>query len=92
MLAAVTCAGGGVIMDIVSGREPRTFRGVMYEEIAILGGLALMALLHLAQFATNLELFVQVAIIQTFMLVYVLRIVSVQMDWTAPKLGARLKD
>ena len=29
-------------------------------------------------------------IIQTFLLVYVLRIVSVQMEWTAPKLGARL--
>ena len=42
--------------------------------------------------ATNVELFIQVAIIQTFILVYVLRIVSVQMDWTAPKLGARLKD
>jgi len=92
MLAAVTCAGGGVIMDIVSGREPRTFRGVMYEEIAILGGLVLLAILYLAQFATNVELFIQVAIIQTFILVYVLRIVSVQMDWTAPKLGARLKD
>jgi len=79
-------------MDVASGREPKTFRGVMYEEIAVLGGLALMALLYLAQFATNVELFIQVAIIQTFILVYVLRIVSVQMDWTAPKLGARLKD
>lgn len=91
ILAAVTCAGGGVMMDVVSGREPRTFRGVMYEEIAILGGLALMAILYLAQFATNVELFIQAGIIQTFILVYVLRIVSVQMGWTAPKLGARLE-
>ncbi len=92
MLAAVTCAGGGVIMDVVSGREPRTFRGVMYEEIAIFGGLVLMALLYLAQFANNVELFIQVAIIQTFILVYALKIVSVQMGWTAPKLGARLEE
>ncbi len=91
MLAAISCAGGGVMMDIVSGREPRTFRGVWYEEIAILGGLVLLALLYLAQYASNVELFIQVAIIQTFILVYALRIVSVQMDWTAPKLGARLK-
>ena len=91
MLAAVTCAGGGVIMDVVSGREPRTFRGVMYEEIAILGGLALMALLYLAQFASNVEIFIQAAIIQTFVLVYVLKIVSVRMGWTAPQLGARLE-
>ena len=90
MLAAISCAGGGVMMDIVSGREPRTFRGVMYEEIAILGGLILLALLYLAQYASNVELFIQAAIIQTFILVYALRIVSVQMDWTAPKLGARL--
>lgn len=92
ILAAVTCAGGGVMMDVVSGREPRTFRGVMYEEIAILGGLALMAILYLAQFATNVELFIQAGIIQTFILVYVLRIVSVQMGWTAPTLGARLAE
>ncbi len=90
MMAAISCAGGGVMMDIVSGREPRTFRGVMYEEIAILGGLVLLALLYLAQYASNVELFIQAAIVQTFILVYALRIVSVQMDWTAPKLGARL--
>ena len=90
ILSAITCAGGGVMMDMISGREPRTFRGVMYEEIAILGGMFLLALLYLAQYASNVELFIQAAIIQTFLLVFVLRVVSVQMGWTAPKLGARL--
>ena len=37
-LSALTCAGGGVLLDIVTREEPRTFRGVFYEEIAIIGG------------------------------------------------------
>ncbi len=90
MLAATTCAGGGVMMDIISGSEPRTFRGVFYEEIAILGGLVLLALLYAAQFASNVALFIQAALIQTFMLVYVVRIVVVQKGLSAPRLGARL--
>lgn len=90
ILSAITCAGGGVMMDMISGREPRTFRGVMYEEIAILGGMFLLALLYIAQYVSNVELFIQAAIIQTFLLVYALRVVSVKMEWTAPKLGARL--
>ena len=62
----------------------------MYEEIAIVGGMFLLALLYIAQYASNVELFIQAAIIQAFLLVFVLRVVSVQMGWTAPKLGARL--
>lgn len=38
-LAALTCAGGGALRDIVINEEPHTFRGVIYEESAILGGL-----------------------------------------------------
>lgn len=91
MLAATSCAGGGVMMDIVTGREPRTFRGVVYEEIAILGGLVLLMLLYAAQFASNVALFIQAALIQTFLLVYVTRIVVVQKSLSAPVLGARLK-
>lgn len=91
MLAATSCAGGGVMMDVVTGREPRTFRGVVYEEIAILGGLMLLVLLYAAQFASNVALFIQAALIQTFILVYVTRIVVVQKGLSAPRLGARLQ-
>ncbi|QVL52674.1 MAG: TRIC cation channel family protein [Cyanobium sp. M30B3] len=42
--AAVSCTGGGCLMDIVTGREPRTFQGEPYEEIAVLGSLLLVVL------------------------------------------------
>ena len=35
-------------MDVVSGREPRTFQGEPYEEIAIIGALLLLAGLQVA--------------------------------------------
>jgi NitT/TauT family transport system substrate-binding protein len=40
--AALTCAGGGMLLDVVTGREPRTFQGEPYEEIAVLGALLLI--------------------------------------------------
>ena len=41
-LAALTCAGGGAIRDIVTNQEPHTFKGVIYEEAAVVGGLLLV--------------------------------------------------
>jgi uncharacterized membrane protein YeiH len=32
--AAATCAGGGLLLGICTGREPRTFTGEIYEELA----------------------------------------------------------
>jgi len=46
--AALTCAGGGLLLDVVTGREPRTFQGEPYEEIAITGALVLIAGLLIA--------------------------------------------
>ena len=40
--AALTVAGGGMLRDIVINREPLTFRGVIYEEVAILGGVIVL--------------------------------------------------
>lgn len=37
--AALSCAGGGFLRDIVVNQEPSTFKGVFYEEVAILGAL-----------------------------------------------------
>ena len=85
-LAAITCAGGGIMLDIVTGREPRTFRGVIYEEIAIIGGLFLMAMLYLADYAGNVERFIEVSIVLTFLLVFTTRIVIVRKNWQAPRL------
>eukprot|EP01037_Dinobryon_pediforme_P040746 gene40746-50064_t len=40
--AALTCAGGGMLRDIVINQEPSTFKGVIYEEAAIVGALFLV--------------------------------------------------
>jgi uncharacterized membrane protein YeiH len=85
-LAALTCAGGGVLLDIVTGREPRTFRGVIYEEIAILGGLFLFGMLYLANYVEDVQRHIVLAIIATFVLVFVVRITVVRMGWSAPRL------
>lgn len=74
------------MLDIVTGREPRTFRGVIYEEIAIIGGLFLMAMLYLADYAGKVERFIEVSIVLTFLLVFTTRIVIVRKNWQAPRL------
>ena len=46
--AAITVAGGGILRDIIVNREPRNFRGAIYEEVAVLSGLLVVAGLVLA--------------------------------------------
>ena len=73
-----------MLLDICTGREPRTFTGEIYEELGILGGLVLIALLSLANHVSDVETFIVVAIIFTFALVYGLRIFVVQRGLRAP--------
>ncbi len=47
--AALTCAGGGALRDIATNSQPRTFQGVIYEEIAVVGGVVYVTLLVLLQ-------------------------------------------
>ncbi|MCP9890001.1 TRIC cation channel family protein [Cyanobium sp. Aljojuca 7D2] len=53
--AALTCAGGGMLLDVVTGREPRTFQGEPYEEIAVLGALVLIVGLMIADHFETLQ-------------------------------------
>src|SRR5262249_22307614 len=46
--AALTTAGGGTLLDVVTGQEPSTFKGEPYEEVAIGGALLLYLLLKAA--------------------------------------------
>ena len=46
--AALTCAGGGMLRDIVINQEPMTFRGVIYEEVAIITALIFLGCLFIA--------------------------------------------
>jgi NitT/TauT family transport system substrate-binding protein len=85
--AAITCAGGGVILDVVTAREPRTFRGEPYEEIAIMGGLLLVAILVLAETVGVSEMLVGGAVLVTMIFVFSLRALAVYRGWRVPLLG-----
>ena len=89
--SALTCAGGGVLLDVVTGREPRTFRGEIYEEIAILGGL-LMALL--LRFSDRVPLdyvnqWIAFSVIATMVFVAVVRIVVLKTGIKSPLIIVR---
>ena len=47
--AALTCAGGGALRDIATNSQPRTFQGVIYEEVAVVGGIVYVVLLLVLQ-------------------------------------------
>ena len=89
--SALTCAGGGVLLDIVTGREPRTFRGEIYEEIAIVGGL-LMALL--LRFSDRLPLdyvneWIAFSVIATMVAVAAMRIIVLKTGIKSPLIIVR---
>jgi uncharacterized membrane protein YeiH/ABC-type nitrate/sulfonate/bicarbonate transport system substrate-binding protein len=48
--AALSCAGGGMLRDILVNQEPHTFKGVIYEEAAVVGGLVLTGGLFIANY------------------------------------------
>lgn len=75
--AAFTVAGGGLLRDIVINEEPLTFRGVIYEEVAIIGGIIVLIGLY---FANHFEhtpelvwLIVSLSIIIMFITMYTIR-------------------
>jgi len=51
--AALSCAGGGMLKDIVINKEPVTFRGTINEEVAVVGALILVGgFIHCEQIRT----------------------------------------
>ena len=84
--AALTCAGGGVLMDVVSGREPRTFLGEPYEELAILGSLVLILLWTIAARFAPLTWPSKAAMEFSWMLVFVSRLLVVRFGWRSWRL------
>ncbi|CAK6701668.1 TRIC cation channel family protein [Synechococcus sp. CCY9201] len=85
--AALTCSGGGVIMDVVSGREPRSFQGEPYEELAILGSLVLILLWSFAGRFEPLTWPITAAMGCTWWLVFLLRLLVVRFGWRSWRLG-----
>ncbi|MCC6947893.1 MAG: ABC transporter substrate-binding protein [Bradyrhizobiaceae bacterium] len=87
--AALTCAGGGMLLDIVTGREPRTFLGEPYEEIAIGGGLILYAGLQIADNYEHTDGIVFLSMTAAMVFVVVTRTLVVMHGWRTFRLGHR---
>lgn len=85
--AALTCAGGGMLLDIVTGREPRTFQGEPYEEIAIIGGLFLFVALLFADRFEHSPWIVTATIIATIALVFSIRMLVIVYRLRSYRLG-----
>jgi NitT/TauT family transport system substrate-binding protein len=85
--AALTCAGGGMLLDVVTGREPRTFQGEPYEEIAVLGGLLMLAGLAVADRFEHAPQLVTGTILVTLVSVFALRMLVVTYGLRSFRLG-----
>lgn len=82
--AALTCAGGGMLRDIVINREPLTFRGVVYEEVAIIGGLVMAAGLYLANSYEHSAEPVWISVGGSILVIFVIKLLVHHYDWRYP--------
>lgn len=87
LFAACTCAGGGILRDIVCGKEPGVLKGEIYEEIAFIGGLFFIGILYLCQALENPAFYVTIATIATMTLVAAIRFYVIRKRLVAFTLG-----
>lgn len=87
--AALTCAGGGMLLDVVTGREPRTFQGEPYEEIAIAGGLLYLVGLQIADANEHQPWIVVASILGTLLFVVATRLIVVWFGLRSFRLGGK---
>ena len=69
-----------MLQDIVTGREPRTFLGEPYEEIAVGGGLLLYAGLCVANLFEYSEWVVTLSIAVTLIAVFAVRMLAIRKE------------
>ena len=86
--AALSCTGGGCLMDIVTGREPRTFQGEPYEEIAVGGSLLLIVLWCCADALQPATWPITAAMPVAWLAMLLARLWVVRRGWRSWRLGA----
>lgn len=72
---ALTCAGGGMLRDIIVNQEPATFKGVIYEEAAVLGAFVFVGGLMLANYFEHTPVPVYISFAAGILVILVVRIV-----------------
>jgi uncharacterized membrane protein YeiH len=83
--AALTCAGGGMLRDIVINQEPSTFKGVIYEEVAVVGAMCMVTGLMIANHFEYSALPVYLSILISIVLIICLRLAIYKYHWHYPK-------
>ena len=83
--AALTCAGGGMLRDIVVNQEPSTFKGVIYEEVALVGAFCLVIGLMIANHFEYTPIPVYLSLIFSIILIICLRLAIYKYHWRYPK-------
>jgi len=89
LLATITCAGGGIMTDIVIGQEPDVLKGELYEEVAAIGGLLLLILLWGANFFAQPFYYVIGSIIFVLLFVFFFRLFIIKTGVRSPVLGGQ---
>jgi uncharacterized membrane protein YeiH len=84
--AALSCAGGGMLRDIVINNEPATFKGVIYEEIAVVGALIFVGGLMIANYYEHTSIPVYITIFATVSIVILLRTLVYRYHIKYPKI------
>lgn len=87
ILAAMTCAGGGILSDIVVARESDELKGGLYDVLAAVGGLLLLGLLCVANVVGHDFAYIVGAIGFTLAFVFVARLIVIHMGLRLPVLG-----
>jgi NitT/TauT family transport system substrate-binding protein len=84
--AALTCAGGGMLRDIVVNQEPSTFKGVIYEEVAVVGAFCLVIGLMIANHFEYTPIPVYLSLIFSIILIICLRLAIYKYHLRYPKI------
>lgn len=80
-----------MLLDVVTGREPRTFQGEPYEEVAVAGGLFMYGGLVFANLFEHSEWIVTLVIGLTIAGVFTVRMLVIQRGWRSFRLGTRAR-
>ncbi len=85
--AALTCAGGGMLRAIVINQEPMTFKGVIYEEVALIGAMVFLLGLFIANFFESTALPVYLSLGLSLFTIMTLRILVYRYNIKYPRLS-----
>ncbi len=89
LCAAITAAGGGLLLDVITARPPRAFGGgAPYEGVAIGGSLLFLFLLHVAARYEHEQWLVTAAIVATLLVTFAARIIVIKLRIRAYRLAS----